>query len=99
VRAKRRSPSQRPLLRPAFLADEFDPDLAFRRLDAVGGAALAAPGLDPGIALFNRNHLAFQRLAHKPLGFLAHLLLRHVGPFFWSPRLRRCLYSRVVALG
>ena len=67
--------SQRCLLVSAFLAGEWHAELSLRGLDAVGRAALAACGLDPGLALLDGDALALHRLLDEPLGFLAHLLL------------------------
>jgi len=56
--------------------------LAWRRGDAVGGAALAADGFDAGVALLDGDGLALKRFSHQPLGLVALRLFRHCSVFF-----------------
>jgi len=68
------------LLVAAFLARVFHARLALRRGNAVWCAALAAFGLDPGLALLDGNGLLLHGLPDQPFGLLAHCLFRHFNP-------------------
>src|SRR5204862_272297 len=76
---KSRAASQRRLLVPAFLADEFHPGHALGRRDAIRRAALSADRVDAGIALLDDNGLLRHRLADQALRLLAHRSLVYHG--------------------
>ena len=80
----KRNSLKRFLLVPALLAGELDAGRTLLRLEAVGSAAFAAGGLDPGVALFDDEGLLFHGLADQALGLLAHRLLRHQPHLSWN---------------
>ena len=60
----------------AFLAFVFCPGLALGGIDAIRRAALAAFGVDAGLALLDRE-ISLHRLTHQALGLFTHRLFRH----------------------
>jgi hypothetical protein len=85
VNDTRRSVSHRPLLVPAVLAAILDAALAGRGIHFVDRAALAAFGLDAGLALLDGEVLFRHGLFDQPFGFRAHFLFRHISPLARHP--------------
>ena len=67
--------SQRPLLSPAFLTRIGNPRLSRLCRHAIGRTALAAFGLDTGVALFDGQGLPLHGLFDETFGLFAHILL------------------------